>query len=86
MKDELYLAEVFSNRMTPLLRARYESPASNFYSAAAAMEGRMFDNTAWEHPVGSDLIGWTCRDVNSPIVYLQPGNDRTTVAGANCVT
>lgn len=78
MKDELYLGEIFEDEVTPLLRARHAYVQENFYSAAAAMQGRMFDNEGWSHPEGSNLIGWTRRAINSPIVYLQPGDDATT--------
>ncbi len=78
MTDELYLGEVFEADVTPLLRAGYAFERDNFYSAAAAMEGRMFDNQGWSHEDGSNLIGWTRRAINSPLVYLQPGDDQTT--------
>ncbi|WP_156680956.1 ThuA domain-containing protein [Sphingomonas profundi] len=78
MRDELYLGEVFESEVTPLLRARHAFTRGGFYSATAAIEGRMFSNDGWSHPDGSDLIGWTRRAGNSPLVYLQPGDDRTT--------
>jgi len=78
MRDELYLAEVDVDRVTPLLRARHRFVAEGFYSAEAAMEGRMFDNAGWAHPEGSDLIGWTRKIGASRLVYLQPGDDRET--------
>jgi type 1 glutamine amidotransferase len=78
MRDELYLADIDEAGVTPLLRARHAFVAEGFHSAAAAMEGRMFDNAGWSHPPGSNLIGWTKKAGNSPLVYLQPGDDRTT--------
>lgn len=78
MHDELYLAELFEEDVTPLLRARHAFTRDNFYSAEAAMRGRMFDNIGWIHPEGSNLIGWTKRAGNSPLVYLQPGDDAVT--------
>jgi hypothetical protein len=78
MKDELYLGEIFEDNLTPLLRARHPFVRDGFYSATAAMEGRMFDNEGWDHDDGSSLIGWTKRAGNSPVVYLQPGDDQTT--------
>jgi len=30
------------------------------------------------HPPGTNLIGWTRKAGNSPLVYLQPGDDHTT--------
>lgn len=76
--DELYLAEVFEDEVTPLLRADHRFTRDGFYSATAAIQGRLFSNEGWEHPEGSDLIGWVKRARNSPLVYLQPGDDRTT--------
>ncbi len=78
MRDELYLGEIFEDEVTPLLRARHSFTEGNFYSASAAIEGRMFSNDGWSHDEGSNLIGWTRRIGNSPLVYLQPGDDQTT--------
>ena len=78
LTDELYLAEVFEDSVTPLLRAGHAFERDNFFSATAAMEGRMFSNEGWSHPRGSDLIGWVKRARNSPLVYLQPGDDHVT--------
>lgn len=78
LTDELYLAEVFEDSVTPLLRADHAFAREGFYSATAAMEGRMFSNEGWEHPPGSDLIGWAKRARSSPLVYLQPGDDHVT--------
>ena len=35
----------------------------------------MFDNSDWDHPPGSNLIGWTRETGASRIVYLQCGDD-----------
>ncbi|WP_380878513.1 hypothetical protein ACFB49_17230 [Sphingomonas sp. DBB INV C78] len=72
--DELYLAEIFEGDVTPLLRSSHDFGAANFYSATAALAGLMNDNQGWDHPAGSNLIGWTKRAINSPLVYLQPGD------------
>ena len=81
MKDELYLYEVFEAEVQPLLRARHAFVRDGFYSAhQAAAQGRMFSNDGWDHPPGSDLIGWTKRAINSPLVYLQPGDGPETYA------
>lgn len=72
--DELYLAETFDADVTPLLQSSYSFTADHFYSAAAALAGRMNDNAGWAHPPGSGLIGWCKRAINSPLVYLQPGD------------
>ena len=76
LTDELYLAEIFEADVVPLLRASHGFHAANFYSAAAALAGRMNDNSGWAHPPGSNLIGWTKRALSSPLVYLQPGDAR----------
>jgi uncharacterized protein len=82
--DELYLAEVFAE-VTPLIRARHDFNAANFYSAAHAVAGRMFSNDGWEHPPGSDLVGWTKRAGNADIVYLQFGDGPAAYENAHIV-
>ena len=74
IEDELYLCPVFEDEVTPLLRsdARFEDDA--FYSADAAIHGRMFSREGWSHPRGSNLVGWTKRVGRSPIVYLALGD------------
>ena len=64
----------------PLLRSDYAFVRDNFYSAAAALRGRMWTREGWEHPPGSALIAWAKRVGNSPIVYIQCGNDEATYA------
>ena len=80
LKDELYLFEVFEDRVRPLLRSDHVFVQENFYSAALAVAGTMFSNEGWSHPPGSNLIGWTKRARNSPLVYLQPGDGPVTYA------
>ena len=76
MTDELYLYEVFEDQVTPLLRSDYTFTRDNFYSAARVVrDGKMFDNDGWAHEDGSNLVGWTRRQGNSRIVYLQGGDD-----------
>jgi hypothetical protein len=78
MRDELYLAEIFENDVTPLLRADAGFTSDRFWSAAHAVAGRMHCRDGWAHPPGSNLIGWTKRAINSPLVYLQPGDGPET--------
>lgn len=74
--DELYLCEVFEDSVVPLLRSEHAFVAENFYSAAKVVcEGKMFNNDGWHHEPGSGLIGWIKHHRNSPIVYLQCGDD-----------
>ncbi len=73
--DELYLYEVFESDVTPLLASGHQFVADNFYSAArVVLEGKMFDNEGWQHPPGSNLIGWCREQGASRIVYLQCGD------------
>ena len=82
--DELYLYEVFEDSVTPLLRSGHDFSRDNFYSAAKVVrDGEMFSNDGWEHPPGSDLIGWTREVGNSRIVYLQCGDDPVAYANAH---
>lgn len=83
MTDELYLFEVFEEEVAPLLTADHAFTAENFWSATHAIEGRMFSNTGWVHPPGPNLIGWAKRAENSPLVYLQPGDDAVTYQNEN---
>jgi type 1 glutamine amidotransferase len=78
LTDELYLAEVFEDMVTPLLASDAAFTRDNFYSATLAVDGEMFSNRGWSHPDGSNLVGWTKRARNSPLVYLQPGDGPTT--------
>jgi type 1 glutamine amidotransferase len=74
VRDELYLAQVFEDSVTPLLRAEHPFTARHFHSAQEALQGRMYSREGWEHADGSDLIGWCKRAINSRLVYLQPGD------------
>jgi type 1 glutamine amidotransferase len=80
MVDELYLAEVFEDSVTQLLRADTGFTRDDFWSASHAVAGRMYCRDDWDHPPGSNLIGWTKRAINSPLVYLQPGDGPPTYA------
>lgn len=87
LQDELYLFEVFEQDVVPLLRSNYEFTSANFYSAAKAVkEGKMNSNQDWSHPPGSNLIGWVKRYSNSPITYLQPGDDPVTWQNPHFIT
>jgi type 1 glutamine amidotransferase len=83
MADELYLAEIFEESVTPLLRADTSFTRDDFWSASHAVAGRMYCRDDWDHPPGSNLIGWTKRAINSPLVYLQPGDGPPTYANPN---
>lgn len=79
MTDELYLCPIFENDVTPLLRSDFAFEDANFYSAAAAVAGNMNTNANWAHAAGSNLVGWVKHWGNSPIVYLQGGDDSTAL-------
>lgn len=72
--DELYLFQVFEDEVTPLLRSDFQFTQEHFHSARLALAGRMHCNEGWQHPPGSNLVGWVKRYRNSPIVYLQCGD------------
>jgi type 1 glutamine amidotransferase len=76
--DELYLAHVFEDSITPLFTSDFEFVDSNFYSAANALEGRLNDRSGWSHAPGSNIVGWVKTYRNSPIVYLQFGDGPAT--------
>lgn len=74
LTDEAYLAQVFAEDVTPLLRADMPFTRDRFFSADRAVRGSMHDREGWEHPPGSNLIGWAKEVANSRLVYLQPGD------------
>lgn len=78
LTDELYLMELLEDDIVPLLHAKHEFVQGNFHSAANALEARMWTSDGWEHGPGTDLIAWARRVGNSPIVYIQAGNDGAT--------
>ncbi|MGB1423454.1 MAG: ThuA domain-containing protein [Pseudomonadales bacterium] len=76
MTDELYLFEVFEDEIEPLLSSDFAFTPDQFYSAAAVVQrGEMNSNKDWFPPNGSDRVGWVKRYRNSPICYLQGGDD-----------
>lgn len=84
MTDELYLSEVFTDNIQPLLASDYDFTRDNFYSATKAVrDGKMFDNEGWEHPDGSNVVGWVKHYRNSPIAYLQGGDDSEAYSCSN---
>lgn len=83
LTDELYLSEIFEADVIPLLRSDYAFVRENFYSATLAIEGTMFSREGWDHPPGSNCVGWVKRALQSPLVYLQPGDGPATYADEN---
>ncbi|MFN2099215.1 ThuA domain-containing protein [Altererythrobacter sp. MF3-039] len=80
MVDELYLAPIDEGAVHPLIRARHSFTRDNFYSAAQAVAGKMFSNTDWDHPDGSNLVAWWKEVGTSRLVYLQFGDGPETYA------
>jgi uncharacterized protein len=74
INDEPYLCEIFEDSVTPLLRSSGRFTRDEFFSADLAVKGRMYDRDGWDHPPGSNLIGWAKQAINSRLVYLQPGD------------
>jgi hypothetical protein len=83
MCDELYLAQIFADDVTPLIAAQHDFVRSNFYSAAAAVAGQMFSNDGWDHPPGSNLIAWHKPVLAGRLVYLQCGDGPESYANAH---
>ena len=78
MCDELYLAEIFEDSITPLIKSDFSFTDKNFFSATSAIEGQMYSNKGWSHTKGYPYVAWIKSYLNSPIVYLQMGDSPTT--------
>jgi type 1 glutamine amidotransferase len=74
IEDEVYLYEVFDDDKTPLLQSHHDFSWQNFYSAAAACDGRLNDNTGWTHRRGSSLVCWAREIGPTRLVYIQFGD------------
>lgn len=74
LTDELYLGQVHEDSVTPLLRSSASFTRDHFWSAENAVRGAMYSREGWEHPPGSNLVGWAKNAINSRLVYLQPGD------------
>lgn len=83
LTDELYLGQVFEDSVTPLLRSSATFDRDHFWSADLAVRGEMFSREGWEHPAGSNLVGWAKQAINSKLVYLQPGDGPTAYESAD---
>lgn len=83
MTDELYLCPILENEITPLLYSDYAFEAGNFYSSARAVAGEMETREDWDHPAGSQVVAWVKAWSNSPIVYIQGGDDAEALMNAD---
>ncbi len=82
--DELYLCPIDETSVTPIICAKgFDFTRDNFYSAARAVAGEMFCRDGWDHPPGSNLIGWETRAEQAPLIYLQFGDGPQTYANPN---
>ena len=76
IEDELYLCPIFEADVTPLLRSDHVFEDSAFYSAALALQGKLYSREGWSHPPGSNLVAWCRRDGASPIVTILCGDSK----------
>jgi hypothetical protein len=74
LTDELYLCPIFEDRVTPLLRSDATFTDAHFYSAAAAVAGRLHSREGWSHPPGSNLVAWTHEVGRSRVVTILCGD------------
>jgi type 1 glutamine amidotransferase len=47
------------------------------------VRGKLNCRDGWDHPPGSNLIGWTKRAAASTLVYLQPGDGASAFANVH---
>jgi type 1 glutamine amidotransferase len=83
LTDEPYLAEIFADEVTPLLASDGVYTREKLFSARAAVRGKLNCREGWDHPPGSNLIGWTKRAAASTLVYLQPGDAASAFANVH---
>lgn len=83
LTDELYLMDMLEDDIVPLLRADYAFEQDNFYSAANALEARMWTRDGWSHGPGTNLIAWARAAGNAPTVTILCGNDASTYGDEN---
>ncbi|MEP5936843.1 MAG: ThuA domain-containing protein [Erythrobacter sp.] len=81
--DELYLAEIFEDDVSPLVRSDYGFTRDNFYSAELGISGTLYAREGWDHPPASNLVAWHKQVApnggkGAPLVYLQFGDSPQT--------
>ena len=74
IQDELYLAPIFEDEIEVLMRSDFEFTETKFFSPVLAAEGRLYERGDWHHPPASNAVVWAKNYLNSPIVYIQPGD------------
>jgi|GEM_PF-251634 len=81
VKDELYFAPVFADRVHPLLRSDADFSGELYQDTYDEVShGVSTGVTCAGRPDASDLVGWTTVAGRSPLVYLQPGDGPDTFA------
>lgn len=78
--DELYLAEVDDEVITPLLATDAELTDRTVWSTWNAVLGRRDTNDGWQHPDGAGVVAWIRDHPRSRIVYLQLGDNPAAFA------
>ncbi len=81
--DEQYLGHVFEEDVEPLLRSDFTFTREHFASATLAISGTMDSNEGWNHPEGSNLIGWHKQVHGASLIYLQPGDTKPALTNPN---
>lgn len=78
--DELYLADIDDNAITPLLVTDAELTDRTVWSTWNAVLGKRDTNAGWEHPKGSGVVAWIREHPHSRIVYVQLGDSPAAFA------
>jgi hypothetical protein len=84
LRDELYAMEILEEEeeLFPLIVRETDVDPALFQSASNAVRRVSADEAApWVPPRDNRLLGWVKRAGNSPVVYLQPGDNAATFAG-----
>lgn len=74
IEDELYLAEISTEGIQPLLVTDAELTDRTLWSTWNAVLGRRDTNDGWNHPKGSGVVAWVRDHPTSRIVYIQFGD------------
>ncbi|MBX6768319.1 MAG: hypothetical protein IRY90_14420, partial [Actinomadura rubrobrunea] len=82
IQDEVYLAEVCAERVTPLLVTDVELTDRTVWSTWNAVLGRRDTNDGWRHPPSAGVVAWVREHPRSRIVYIQFGDSPAAFANA----
>lgn len=78
--DEVYLADVDTDVIIPLLVTDAELTDRTVWSTWNAVLGKRDTNDGWKHPKGSQVVAWVREHPRSRIVYFQFGDSPTAFA------